>query len=128
MNPLKRANKGGTRIRNLNEVSSKAQELAVAPGYQRRITTTITPEGDKIHDPYDYFRQGPLSKEDDTGFMMMEQTFMNLMLMKNDYLTKQIWREQDYYQNVPHALPMLIDNYLYFRRIDNPADSLTLYR
>lgn len=33
MNPLKRANKGGTRIRNLNEVSSKAQQLAVAPGY-----------------------------------------------------------------------------------------------
>ena len=53
---------------------------------------------------------------------------MNLMLMKNDYLTKMLWREQEYYQNVPHAIPMLIDGYLYFRKIDNPADSLTLYR
>lgn len=127
MNPLKRANKGGTRIRNLNEVSAKAQQLAVAPGYQRRMTTTIV-DGEKVHDPYDYFRQGPLSKEDDQGFMMQEQTFMNLMLMKNDYLTKQIWREQDYYQYVPHALPMLIDGEVYFRKIDNPADSLTIYK
>ena len=53
---------------------------------------------------------------------------MNLMLMKNDYLTKMLWREQEYYQNVPHAIPMLVDGYLYFRKIDNPADSLTLYR
>ena len=29
---------------------------------------------------------------------------------------------------VPRALPLLIDSHLYFRRIDNPADSLTLYR
>jgi hypothetical protein len=50
------------------------------------------------------------------------------MLMRNDYLTKIIWREQEYYQKVPRALPLLIDSYLYFRRIDNPADSLTLYR
>ncbi len=127
MNPLKRANKGGTRIRNLNEVSAKAQQLAVAPGYQRRITTTVV-QGEKVNDPYDYFRQGPLSKDDDQGFTMQEQTFMNLMLMKNDYLTKQLWREQDYYQHVPHALPMLIDGELYFRKIDNPADSLTLYK
>jgi hypothetical protein len=53
---------------------------------------------------------------------------MNLMLMKNDYLTKMIWREQEYYQNVPFATPMLIDDFLYFRKIDNIADSLTLYR
>lgn len=48
--------------------------------------------------------------------------------MKNDYLTKMLWREQEYYQKVPYAAPMLIDGYLYFRRIDNPADSMTLYR
>ena len=36
MNPLKRANKGGTRIRNINELAQKAQEIAQAPTYQRR--------------------------------------------------------------------------------------------
>ena len=128
MNPLKRANRGGTRIRNLNEVSSKAQALAVAPSYNRRITTSIGKNGEKIHDPFDYFRVGPLSSEDESSFTMQEQTFMNLMLMKNDYLTKMIWREQEYYQNVPFATPMLIDDFLYFRKIDNIADSLTLYR
>lgn len=50
------------------------------------------------------------------------------MLMRNDYLTKIIWREQEYYKHVPRALPLLIDSYLYFRRTENPADSLTLYR
>ena len=48
--------------------------------------------------------------------------------MKNDLLTKMLWRELEYYQTVPHAIPILIDGYLYFRNILNPADSMTLYR
>ena len=50
------------------------------------------------------------------------------MLMKNDYLTKSIWREQDYYSHVPLATPVVIDDYFYFRKIDNAADCLSIYR
>ena len=53
---------------------------------------------------------------------------MNLMLLKYDYLTKQLWREQEFYETIPRAVPVKIDDYIYYRRVDNPADSLTLYR
>ena len=43
-------------------------------------------------------------------------------------LTKQLWREQEYYQTVPVVKPIRIDDYIYYRRMDNIADSLTLYR
>ena len=131
MNPLKRANKGGTRIRNINELAQKAQEIAVAPTYQRRLILVGhvgKKQSDKIYDPYEYFRTGPFSADDEINFTSQEQTFLHLMLMRNDYLTKLMWREQDYYHKVPRALPLLIDSYLYFRRIENPADSLSIYR
>jgi hypothetical protein len=48
---------------------------------------------EKIYDPFDYFRTGPFSAEDEAGFTNQEQTFLQLMLMRNDYLTKIIWRE-----------------------------------
>jgi hypothetical protein len=50
------------------------------------------------------------------------------MLLKQDYLTKTLWRELDYYKLVPRALPILIDDYIYYRRNDNPAEILTLFR
>lgn len=50
------------------------------------------------------------------------------MLLKQDYLTKTLWRELEYYKLVPRALPILIDNYIYYRRNDNPAEVLTLFR
>lgn len=109
MNPLKRASKGGTRVRNLHSASAQAQSLAVAPSYHKRPTVSVAANGEKLSDPFDYFRKGPFSDEDELTFTTQEQTFMNLMLMKNDYLTKIMWREQDYYSKVPYATPMLID-------------------
>lgn len=50
------------------------------------------------------------------------------MLVKYDYLTKTLWRELDYYKVVPRALPILLDEFIYYRRIDNPAECLSLYR
>jgi len=54
---------------------------------------------EKLFDPYDYYRTGPpfFSQDDEATFTFQERTFMQLMLMKNDYLTKSIWREQEYY-------------------------------
>ena len=51
------------------------------------------------------------------------------MLLKYDYLTKLLWREQDdIYKAVPRLLPVVIGKDIYYRRIHNPADCLTLYR
>lgn len=71
MNPLKRANKGGTRIRNINQLAKQGQEIAVAPSYQRRPTLVGqvgSKSADKIYDPFDYFRSGPFSADDETSF------------------------------------------------------------
>ena len=83
-----------------------------------------------MFDPYDYFRTGPpfFSAEDEQNFTFQERTFMQLMLMKNDYLTKTIWREQEYYSYVPSVTPVVVDDYFYFRKIDNAADCLSIYR
>jgi hypothetical protein len=43
-------------------------------------------------------------------------------------LTKALWRELEYYRLSPRGLPVVMDEYIYYRRIDNAADSLTLYR
>ena len=48
--------------------------------------------------------------------------------MRSDMLTKQLWREQEYYKTVPVVKPIRIDDYIYYRRMDNMADSMTLYR
>ena len=49
-------------------------------------------------------------------------------MMKYDYLDKQILREYEHNNQVPALEPIKIDDYIYYRRFDNPADSLTLYR
>lgn len=84
-------------------------------------------ESQKLIDPFDYLRSG-MTKEEEETFQDKEQNFQQLMLLKQDYLTKTLWRELDYYKLVPRALPILIDNYIYYRRNDNPAEVLTLFR
>ena len=53
---------------------------------------------------------------------------MQFMLMKYDYLSKQMSREQEFYSVVPRTMPLKIDEHIYYRRFDNAADSLSLYR
>jgi protease II len=82
----------------------------------------------KVIDPYDWLRTG-YSQEDENHFVNREQMFTKLMLFKYDLLTKLLWREQDdIYKNVPQLVPVKIGKNVYYRRIDNPADFLTLYR
>ena len=50
------------------------------------------------------------------------------MLLRYDYLTKALWRELDYYKLSPRGLPVVIDNHIYYRRLENAAESLSLYR
>jgi hypothetical protein len=37
-------------------------------------------------------------------------------------------REQEFYDHVPKVLPVKIKDYIYYRKFDNSADSMTLYR
>ena len=37
-------------------------------------------------------------------------------------------REQEHYQHVPRVLPVRIGDWMYYRKVDNPADAITLYR
>jgi hypothetical protein len=37
-------------------------------------------------------------------------------------------REQEFYEPVLKVLPVRIKEYIYYRKFDNPADSMTLYR
>lgn len=50
------------------------------------------------------------------------------MLLRYDYLTKALWRELDYYKLSPRGLPVVIDSHIYYRRLENAAESLSLYR
>ena len=56
------------------------------------------------------------------------------MLLKYEYLEKQIGREHDHYsrqdlnQVAANTEPVKIGKWIYYRKADNPADSLSLYR
>ena len=80
-----------------------------------------------MYDPYSYFRDN-LSKDEEEAFLAKEEDFYRMMLLRSDLLTKQMWREQDYYQWSVSVTPIRIDDHIYYRRVDNPADALTLYR
>ena len=69
-----------------------------------------------------------MSAEDRELFLREETEFYQLSLFKYDLLHKQLIREQEFYQHVPQVLPVRIGDYVYYRRFDNPADAITLYR
>lgn len=43
-------------------------------------------------------------------------------------MTRQMQRELDYYSYIPQLRPIEIEDYIYYRRIENAADVLTVYR
>lgn len=45
-----------------------------------------------MYDPYSYMSDA-MSKEEDEVFLAKEQEFLQLMMLKSDLLTKQLWRE-----------------------------------
>jgi hypothetical protein len=50
----------------------------------------------KMYDPYSYMRDA-FNEEEESLFCNKEQTFFQMMLLRSDFLTKQLWREQEYY-------------------------------
>jgi hypothetical protein len=69
-----------------------------------------------------------MTNEDKALFKREEEEYYRLNMLKHDLLHKQLIREQEFYQQIPRVLPIRIGDYIYYRRIDNPADAITVYR
>lgn len=85
------------------------------------------PSTSKMVDPYHWI-QVSMTAEDRNLFKREEEEFYNLSLFKYDMLHKQLLREQEFYQHMSKVLPVRIGEYIYYRRFENPADAITLYR
>ena len=96
MNPLKKSRPGAGQIRNLHEFSKTTIEMTTAPLHQRKKTRTYHLHQEmntgKMYDPYSYMKDA-FSAEEELTFINKEQTFFQMMLLKSDLLTKQLWRE-----------------------------------
>lgn len=77
-------------------------------------------------DPYDYIRD--LSPVESARFKFDEEEYTMLCLFKNDLLHKNLLREQQFYEHVNTILPVRIGEYIYYRKPNNSADLLSLYR
>lgn len=128
-NPLKKA-KAPSRIRNMEEAARaglKAAHWPIHPQRPHRVQNMHEPSNSKVVDPYHWM--GPqMSKEDRDLFLREETEYYQLSLLKQDMLYRQILREQEHYRHVPRVLPVRIGDFVYYRKFDNPADSMTLYR
>ena len=94
-----------------------------------QIKNRHEPANSRVLDPFSYMRNpATFPEEEAQNFVDKEHQFGHLMLLKYDYLTKNLWREQETYALVPRVMPIQIGDYYYYRRIDNPADCMTLYR
>ena len=98
MNPLKKARPGGGGNRNLAEAAKLGAELAQSPLHQRKrrdflhLHPELNSKRTKMYDPYSYMRDA-MNKDEEEAFLEKEQNFLQLMLLKSDMLTKQLWRE-----------------------------------
>ncbi|CDW77077.1 oligopeptidase b [Stylonychia lemnae] len=129
MNPLKKS-RLPHRYRNIVEISQESYREAQWPRHQRRPQEvvnihTMNKEG-RIMDPYKWMEH--MSEEEKKDFLLVEHDFYTMCMMKQDLLTRQIQREQDHYQHIAKPLPVRIGEFLYYRRFENPADSMTIYR
>ena len=59
---------------------------------------------------------------------MQEKMYTQYLLMKYDMFNTNLERELEFHQEISEAIPLKIGEHIYYRRTDNPADNLTLYR
>jgi len=124
LNPLK-AGKAST-IRNVDKIAKEAFAAANPPEHPKKIATVRTPH-EEFKDPYEWLRRA--SKDEEREFVNEEHEFTNMCLFRYDYLMKTMLREQEFYAPAENqVMPLSMGDYLYYRRINNPADSLSLYR
>ena len=113
----------------MNQAAQEAQSIARWPIHPKRpykVQNMHEPTTTKLNDPYHWVRE--MTAEDRDLFKREEEEYYRLSLLKNDFLHKQLVREQEFYQQVQRVLPLRIGDYIYYRRVDNPADAITLYR
>ena len=78
-----------------------------------------------VYDPYRWVQNMTEAQVED--FTRAEGQFARMLMMKYDYLDKQILREYEFHSQTHFAEPVKIGDYIYYRQVDNPADNLTLY-
>lgn len=80
----------------------------------------------QIIDPYHWLEN--VNESQQKEFLDQENTFTRILLSKYDFLEKQILRELEFYKETTELESLRINEYVYYRRLDNPADSLSIYR
>ena len=66
--------------------------------------------------------------EADEDFRIAERGLKLPMLAGQDNLVRQIVRESEHYAVENDAAPLKVGEHIYYRRLDNAADRMTLYR
>jgi hypothetical protein len=77
-------------------------------------------------DPYAWVSK--MTTEDRSLFKREEEEHTMVSLLKYDNLHRSLLRELEHYKKVPNVNAVTIGEHIYYRRIGNPADSMTLYR
>ena len=75
-----------------------------------------------------------MTEDQELDFLFAEKHFARVMLARYDPLEKQIRREHEHYSKQPlHSAsaniePLRVAEWIYYRKVDNSADAMTLYR
>ena len=125
-NTLKKAKQSGA-IRNLNKDYEEVKKIITYP-FHKKVNYKIQNmhETAQLVDPFHWVQDiTPTQLEQ---FKSQEGQFTRLMLLKYDYLDKMMLREFEHYSQISKVEPIQIGEYIYYRRAENAADNLTLYR
>jgi len=78
-------------------------------------------------DPYNYL-EGKGNKQILEDFKELESEWTDSYMLKYGLLHNTILKESDARHYVPRALPIQVGDHVYYRKIDNVADNMTIYR
>lgn len=135
-NQLKKARMSNV-MRNLNAEYDKMSAIIEWPQHKQMLhkVENMHEKGGKqgnVYDPYHWVANITRSQEED--FKIAEKQFTKVMLAKYDNLEKQMKREHEHFSqqsifNISANIePLKVGEWIYYRKADNPADAMSLYR
>lgn len=68
------------------------------------------------------------TKDQELEFLALERSYRIAMTASTQMTEHVIRRELDHYQQEAIASPVRIGDFIYYRKLDNAADRMTLYR
>ena len=119
-----------SRIRSIAAMQEMSLREAIWPVHQRRPKRVEniheTDEKKRVVDPYHWMKT--MNEQEKLTFERQENEWYQMCLIRFDSLYRQLLREHEFYEHIPKVLPLKIGDYIYYRRIENQADSISLYR